>query len=527
MSSSRESSVSERSSESTPALDLLRAMALARGLTHAPWFGAAAIAAALVVGDLVIALGLNDPRFAQLVMLGLAGVGLALVFRFPFAAGCGVLVLVASVLEPGQFRMPAGPIEWRLEELILGALLIVAVVRPRRAWWGGVAGGALAVFFVVLGFAAVLALESGRAPFADVFLYCRFFAPLLLFYVIVRLFPEPDQVRRLLVVAVVLAAITGFVSLAASDPGSPIASLFNPSEDSMTIRDKEGLGLVNRVRLAGVSLAYVLFWYVAAQAIAAHRGGRLLAWLAALTGMTLSIVLSFNRNMWIGLVAGLLLMLLLGRTVSRRRLTAAVAVLVAGALAIAMSGPKLSTDSPLYPLVQRGTSLLNPEQEARDSSIQDRRLENGFAVETIERNPIIGVGPGAPYGADWLWVHNQYLHLLLIGGPAALLSLLVFLGAPQLGVLRRRSRDDTLLALAVGLAITMVSAIVMISFVNPTWAGVLALLTGAITVLRARPAIEPDPGAEGGTQVASPPVWPRPGRTRQRYAPVGAGQSRL
>jgi hypothetical protein len=495
-----------------------RALAVARGQRHAPWVGTAAVAAALVVGDLIIALGVNDPRFARLLLLGLAALGLALVFRFPFAATCGVLVLVATVLEPGRFTMPAGPIELQLEELILGALLIVAVVRPRRAWWGGVAGGALAVFFVVLGLSAVLALESGRADFVDVIAYSRFFVPLLLFYVIVRLFPEPDQVRRLLLIAVVLGAITGIVSLAAAAPGSPLSEMLNPSE-SANIRDEEGLGLVNRVRLAGVSLAYVLFWYVGAQAIAARHGVRLLAWLAALTGMGLALVLSFNRNMWIGLVIGLLLMLLLGRAVSRRRLTAVVAVLVAGALGVALVGPKLNSDSPLYPLVQRGSTLLNPAQEARDPSLEDRRLENGFAIETIEREPITGVGPGAPYGADWLWVHNQYLHLLLIGGPAALLSFLVFLGVPQMAVARRWSRDDTLLALAVGLAITMVSATVMMSFVNPTWAGVLALLTGAITVLRPGSATEPGSRGEAGTQILSARV--RSGRQQwssRRYS---------
>jgi hypothetical protein len=461
-----------------PLWQTARGVALDRGATRDPWFGAAAIAAVLLVGDLIIALGLNDPRFARLLLLGLAALGLVLVFRFQFAAACGVLILVASVFEPGRFRFGG----LRPEELILGALLIVAVVRPRRAWWGGIAGKALAVFFAVLGLSAVLALESGRAEFSNVLLYCRCFAPLLLFYVIVRLFPERDQVRRLLFIAVVLAAIAGIVSLAAAAPGSPLPDILNPNQTNI-IRGKEGLGVVNRVRLPGVSLAYVLFWYVVAQAIVAQRGVRLLGWLAALTGMGLSLALSLNRNMWIGLVIGFLIMLLIGRTMSRRRLIAAAAILAAGAVMIALAGPKLNSDSPLYPLVQRGQTLLHPAQEARDPSLDDRRIENGFAVATVERNPIIGVGPGAPYGADWLWVHNQYLHLLVIGGPAALLSLLVFLCAPQVAVVRRWSRDDTLLALAVGLAITMVSAIVMISFVNQTWAAVLALLTGSIAIL--------------------------------------------
>src|SRR4051794_9579873 len=168
---------------SRPVWQTARGVAVDRMPPHGPWFGAAAIAAVLLVGDLIIALGLTDPRFARLLLLGLAALGLALIFRFQFAAACGILVLVASVLEPGRFRF-AG---LELEELVLVALLIITVVRPRRAWWGGVAGGALGVFFVVLGLSAVLALVWGRAEFSNVVLYCRFLAPLLLFYVIVRL----------------------------------------------------------------------------------------------------------------------------------------------------------------------------------------------------------------------------------------------------------------------------------------------------------------------------------------------------
>lgn len=458
------------------------------------WVRAAAFAGLVAFCDLLIALAVVDPRFHRLVFLGAGVAGLALVFRFPFAATCAVLFLVASILEPGRFKLAAGPIEWRLEELIIGALFLVAVVRPRREWWGGIAGAALAAFFVVLGVSGLLALQSGRVGFADAFSYARLFAPLLLFYVIVRLFPQPRQVGRLLLVAVVLAAITGVVSLAVAAPGSPLTDFLNPN-DTASIRDKEGLGLVNRVRLSGVALAYVLFWYTTAQVIAAHHRQRLW-WLAGLAGLSLGIALSFNRNMWIGLVVGLLLMLALGQSVSRRHLIAALAVLAAGSIAIALAGPTVSSDSPLHPLVERGNTLLHPEEEARDPSLNDRRLENRFAVATIERYPVTGVGPGAPYGADWLWVHNQYLHLLLLGGPAALIAFLAFIGAPLAAVFSRRPEDDDLRALAIGVVITMISAIVMISFVNATWTAVLALVAGVLTVRTASGA--PHPPADDG-----------------------------
>jgi len=355
-----------------------------------------------------------------------------------------------------------------------------------------------------------VALGAGRTQFAEAFGYTRQFAPLFLFFVIVRLFPEPRQARHLVLFAAVAGAVTGYVALASAAPGSPLVNVLNPDERSSIRGDVEGLGLVNRVRLPGVSIAYVLFWFVALRAQSARRGWPLVSWLAILAGMALSLALSFNRNMWLGLAIGFLMILVLGRGLLRRRLAVALAVLVVGAMALALSGPKLSSDSPLYPIIQRGSTLFHPGQEARDSSLEDRRIENRAAVEAIERNPVLGVGPGVRYGAFGNpWAHNQYLHLMLIAGPGALLAFLLFICIPAARALGG-AVDDDCMALAVGVAMTMVSSLVMISFVNASWAAVLALLAGALTILVA------------GPTAAAPPAAALPDRHRDLVPPAGS-----
>jgi O-antigen ligase len=84
---------------------------------------------------------------------------------------------------------------------------------------------------------------------------------------------------------------------------------------------------------------------------------------------------------------------------------------------------------------------------------------------------------------------------VLIGGPVALLSFLAFLLVPTLRVLRRARPDDGLVALAIGVLITMVSAVVAIVFAGPTGAALLALLTAALAVYSAPPPVS---GATGG-----------------------------
>ena len=460
---------------------------------------AAAFAAALLVADLGIALAIVEPRLHRLLLLGVAVVALALVFRFPMAATCFALVLLATVVEAQRFKIPFGPIELRLAEVVVGALCLVALVRPRRAWWGGFAGVALLAFLAVLTLSSYLTIESGRASFNLVYVTARAFVPLVLFFVIVRLFPEPERVTRLLVMSVALAAIAGVIAVLAAAPGSPVQEILNP-DNSSTIRDREGFGIVNRVRLPGVALAYPLFWYTAVRTVHAERVQRLW-WLTALAAMTVALALSFNRNQWIGLVLGLCCMLALSRVRARKSFVTALVLFATVGMGAVLAGTNISADSPVYPIVKRGTTLLDPQSEVRDSSLQDRVVESRLAIAAYKQHPFTGIGPGASFGSrststdasgavvrtEQNFLHNQYLFLLIIGGPLALLAFCAFLLAPAVSVLGRHDLDDGVVALAVGILLIMVSAIVSIAFADATSAAVVALLAGALVVLTQRP----------------------------------------
>jgi hypothetical protein len=478
---------------------------------RAGWLRSAALVGAAAGAELALAFAVTEPRLRPALMLALGLVALVLVFRFPFAAACGVLVLVAAVVDPGTYKFSAGPIDLRLEELLLGALLLVAIVRPQRAWWGGAGGGALAAFLGIVALSALLAIQAGRAGLGDAVGSARLVAPLALYYVVIRLFPHPDQVRRLLTAGVVLAAAVGIVSILVASPGSPLIDVLSRTGNE-NIRDDEGLGLVNRVRLPGLALAYGLFWYAAVRSAAAH-GARRTLWFAFAAAMGASLVLSFNRNMWIGLALGLALMLVLSRPQVRQQFAIVILILVAGALGVTLSSARVSDDSPLHPIIERGSTLIDPTRTSRESSLNARRMENRFAIAAIEDRPILGVGPGAPFGfvttekkdpdsvvatrVEVLGVHNQYLHVLLMGGALALLALLAFLGTQLMLAFTRGTETHEVLALGVAVVMIMVSAIVMISFVNPTSALVLGLISGAITVLGGRrvPQFAPEPRA--------------------------------
>ncbi len=459
-------------------------------------------ASIVLAASAALALAIVDDRFRLLLLPPAALAGLWAVGRFPFAATCAVVALGSTILHPAHFKVGVGPLDLRLSEVILGALLLIALMRPRRAWWGGTPGIALLIFFAVLAVSAIAAVTSGRAHPTDAYHYSRALAPLLLFFVVIRLFPAPDDARRLLWAAGLLSIVTGVASVLAAPPGSPLVDILAPKDLPVNERphpgQTDGLGLVNRLRLPGAALAYVLFWYAASHVLR-QRGASRIFWTATAVAIAATIAISLNRNMWVGLVLGGMIFFAFSRGSSRRGLVGAGLVAAALAAVVGLSGIQVERDSPAYAFVARAQTLLSPEEQTRTSSLTDRFYENRYAVATIREHPLMGVGPGAPFGLrdvenlgggsfrryDASFTHNQYLHLLLIGGPLLLLSVLVFVITPAARILRHEY-DDGVTALAAALGVTLVSAVVFQTFVDAPYATVLGLVVGCLTVLTDR-----------------------------------------
>ena len=79
-----------------------------------------------------------------------------------------------------------------------------------------------------------------------------------------------------------------------------------------------------------------------------------------------------------------------------------------------------------------------------------------------------------------LFLHNQYLYLLLSPGIPGLIAFLVFLGTPLHYALRRFPRDPSIIACGVGIATIMISAVVAIYFSVDDMTAIFGLLTGVI-----------------------------------------------
>jgi O-antigen ligase len=455
-----------------------------------------ALTVAFAFVEVAVAQALSRPGLEKLLVLVVAVLGLAAVFVFPLASAVGMMFLTASIFHSGYFSASMGPIQVRAEEVVFLALALVAVVAPRRRTWGGVAGGALATFLALVVLSAWLGVTAGRMTVTDAFGWAR---PLLFFgsfWVVLRLFPDPQSLRRLLVAGLACGALTGILAIALQLAPSLTHSFQGAGgQEIYTDKTQAGLGALKRIRQPGLAFSYILFWWSLAAAVGA-RGGRrtVLSGLAAASAVDL--LLSFNRNMWIGLIFGLGLMLMLAGQQMRHRLLAGVALgITAVVLTFTVVGGSPQGSARLDPIVARAATVLTPQQLGEESSLRDRAQETAQAWRVIQAHPLSGIGAGADFGVRfkqeqpdgrvWLYklqlfLHDQWLWLMLIGGVPALLAFLVFFGAVMSKAWNRRTRALSRIALGVGLAMVALSAFVMPYFGQGEFALVIGVVAAAI-----------------------------------------------
>ena len=253
-----------------------------------------------------------------------------------------------------------------------------------------------------------------------------------------------------------------------------------------------------RVRPPGLILVYVTACFAASYLLWGPRRRR--AAVSLLVAICLvGILVSLNRNMLVGLVAGVGLAGLLAAR--RGRLAAvitvgAVILVVSAAAAGGSPGVREST------VLERVTTLTSLSELESSQGFQSRLLENRYALRALAGSPLVGLGWGVSDGLTEikfrngefrteqpLFVHQQYLH---IWERAGLLGLAGLLTAIVLSVvsgarwLRRVDDESAWLGAGVVTAVTAiaVSSLVGIYIVNPASAPVLAGLFALATVLQ-------------------------------------------
>jgi hypothetical protein len=451
----------------------------------------AAAAIAVLATEVAVAGALTQPQLARLLPLVLGTLALAFIFTWPLASTIGLLLLAASVL-PGFVRS-VGHIQVRLQELVLFALLLVAIVAPRSRRRGGVPGVALAAFLGLVVLSAGVAVQDGSVEAGDALAFGRplvFFAS---FWIVLRLFPDAESLRRLLIGGLACGALAGLLAVPVALGSHLGASLHQQAQNVATPAGQTGLGSLLRVRFPGVAFSYILFWW-SILAMLTSRGRARVLLTVLVAASAIDILLSYNRNMWLGVVLGMALMLMLLGSRVRQRMLLGLAVGIAAVALMSTVAVESHSSSQIQPVVARAATLLDPQQVAQERSLRDRATETKAAWVTFAEHPALGVGVGADYGVRFnlrssngtyvnsvqRFLHDQWLWLLLIGGVPTLVAFVVFVGAVLLRAWDPRTRTLSQTALGVGLAMVLVSSFVMISLSATEFCLAIGVVSGVV-----------------------------------------------
>jgi O-antigen ligase len=253
-----------------------------------------------------------------------------------------------------------------------------------------------------------------------------------------------------------------------------------------------------RVRPPGLVLVYVAACFAASYLLWGPRRRRGAVG-AALCVYLIGLLVSLNRNMLIGLVAGLCLTALLATRRGRfAALATAIVVVMFVTLEVARSSPEFAGNS----IAARVLSITAVSELESSGTVSDRVRENNSALETISESPIEGVGWAVSYGVtdleredgvfrlrERLFIHNQYLGLWLRTGIVGLAAFVTLLGLSILyGArwLRARSEEDAWLGAAVVTSVGAIalSAVVAIYVLHAAWAPIIAGLMALAVNLR-------------------------------------------
>ena len=276
--------------------------------------------------------------------------------------------------------------------------------------------------------------------------------------------------KRIALFALGLAVVMAIVQVAQVIVGLE-RPLFYVGGFQDLIMTEPGIGML-RVRSPGLTLVYIAVAFALASLVWGPPKQR--AWSAlvfALTGA--GVLTSLNRNMALGMIAGFLVAIAFARRRTRGVLVLIVAAVALLGTLIFLGGETSS------PITKRFVGSLT-ESSAIVETLADREYETAYAIATLEREPLTGVGWGASYGArispnplnvDYAearqWLHNQYLYVWLRTGIVGLFAVLALLARTVLAGARwsRRATDGSgWVGLGLVIAVVAIGASSLVGF---------------------------------------------------------------
>jgi O-antigen ligase len=487
------------------------------------WLGTALRAAIIVLSVGILGPAIMGLTTVQIVALAAGTLALPLFARRPEIALSAMLLIIASIFfEEVLPLLPVPGGSFHVTDVLLLFFLFLIPFKLLFDPSFNVRGtsGDLPLFL----FLAAAIVSAGNAILAqgvDFNVVMRLLRGLMyyaLYFVVTNFIRERRQVRFLaramfgiaafVSVAMILQAIVG-ESVRLMPGRIEAAQAFNESFEA------------TRILPPGDILVFVMF--ITALTLFALGSGRKSGFGGSLLPVLLGagVLLTYNRNYWASIIISLLVLAGLASKTGKRRVlawTATVAVILV-ILIPSLAGTGGRIGAYYESLRSRFVSLVSPAETYGSRSLEWRRIEIDFALQSAARNPVLGIGLGQDYRPriDWMdyyrqgriwshmsYMHNGYLYILVDMGLIGLLPFLwLLLRFLAKGFASWKKRGDLperglVLGFTLGGLAIMLSAIMSPRFLE--WPGIVVLavlmgLTESISRLEKQEAPAPAEGA--------------------------------
>lgn len=364
-----------------------------------------------------------------------------LVLRRPELLLLGILVCTSTVIA--EENLP------RIWKFYISDLLLLALLGYCAVQWlldrdfhfvKSPLNWPVFAFVAIAGLATVAAIVKGTLTPKTAIDEARYVSYFLLFFVVLNLLRQRQQLAWLLKGIVVLALLVAIAMIVQYLLGDSVKILAGRVETLRT--DGKNYEGITRILPPGEPLLLITFMLITALLVfEKFRAGHL--FYSALWGMLLvGLILTFRRSVWVtvGMQIFILALLLNGR--QRLKLFGWGLAMAAGAAMLLI--PALESNSPranklTSAFVERLSTLADSKiiADQRTSTLRWRDFEYEYAIPQILVNPLLGLGMGAEYrpyvpGYDHpefdgrKFVHNGHVYIMVKTGLLGYLALAWF-----------------------------------------------------------------------------------------------------
>jgi hypothetical protein len=465
---------------------------------------------ATVVCGSGLLLGIAALWLSPLIVLGiLAGVLFIYVaFKRPEISLLAILVATSSIVF--EDRLPLLSIgigSFHLPDILLlmflGSIVLRLLVEPGFKFVHTPLDLPLGAFYGVALASTILALMQSAVPTELALREMRVVSYYLTFFIVTNLVRRKTQLIFLLRGLMLLGILVAGAMVAQFIVGDRV-SLF-PGRVETLVTQGASYANITRILPPGQSLVMVLVVALVALLAIEHSRPQHIARFLQTALMGVAVLLTFNRNFWVGVALGLVLLVCLVGARERQKLVGWVLVAISLG-AVVLVSDLASSESQVNKMFEAAfarLATLASDATPQESSLQARYVENSYGLAQIEAHPFLGLGLGARYRPfdsriDWggsdnrAYIHNGHLWILLKTGFVGYACLIWLSVVFVLHGLRswRRISDTFLRAIVLAFVLSyigvLVAALVSPIFTQWYWSPVIGIMWGVNeTILKA------------------------------------------